>query len=86
MGIEELRELMSSLDTLPGDSPAVQAGKAFVDAVLADVRAKGHVGTKLLEALNAARDPKDAVYARLGVMERAMAVAVVNTLAKSMEG
>lgn len=80
-----MQELMSKLGDLPKDSAAVQAGQAFVDAVLADVRAGGHVGKALMTALNAARDPSDALYKGMSMLERTMAVTVANTIAKSLE-
>jgi len=83
--LAKLKELVEALDTLPGDSPAVVAGKAFVATLLGDVKARGVVGSSLLAALQAARDPRDAVYARLNTVERMMAVGVVNSLAKSLE-
>lgn len=85
MGIGELKDFMASMGELPEDSPAVKAGKQFVNVLLADAAAGGLVGTALKAALNAARDPRDAVYGRLNVVERTMAVTLVGTIAKSLE-
>ena len=85
VGIESFRELMAKMDALPESSKAVVAGKAFVEAIFADVRARGAVGTALLAALNAARDPADPLYKDMSVIERVMATSMLNSLVKSLE-
>lgn len=81
---DAMKELLGKLDELPKDSVAVLAGHAFMDALLADARQGGHVGKALLAALNAARDPRDKLYAGMSMLERTMAVTVANTIAKSL--
>lgn len=86
VGLENLRELMAQLDTLPAESAVVKAGNALMAEVMADVARGGPVGNALKTMLRAARDPKDPVYSNLGAMERMLAVSVVNSISKSVEG
>jgi hypothetical protein len=83
--LTQVKGLVDSLSDLPDSSATGQAIKRFMGLLMEDVHARGPIGGALFDALKAARDPKDPVYARLGAVERMLATSTVSVLVKSLE-
>lgn len=85
MDLGQVKGLVDSLSDLPESSETGQALKRFVGLLMSDLHARGPIGSALFDALKAARNPADPVYARLGAVERMMATSTVGVLVKSLE-